>query len=126
MKKAAKSSALFRHAAPTLKKDDAMNKQTTRYELDLNNPPPLTPQQQAELEALKAMPEESIDYSDIGPLPDESWKNVVGNPLYKPMKTSTTVRLDADVLLWLKSKGKGYQTQINRILREAMLNELGR
>lgn len=103
-----------------------MNKQTTRYELDLNNPPPLTPRQRAELEALKAMPDEAIDYSDIPPLADESWKNAVGNPLYKPTKTSTTVRLDADVLLWLKSKGKGYQTRINRILRDAMLSELGR
>lgn len=103
-----------------------MSKQTIHYELELNNPPPLTPQQQAELEALKAMPDEAIDYSDIAPLPDEFWKNAVANPLYRPTKTSTTVRLDADVLLWLKSKGKGYQTRINRILREAMLSELGR
>jgi uncharacterized protein (DUF4415 family) len=103
-----------------------MNKQTTHYELDLNNPPPLTPQQQAELEALKAMPDEAIDFSDIPPLPDAFWKKAGGNPLYKPTKTSTTVRLDADVLLWLKSKGKGYQTRINQILRETMLSELGR
>ena len=37
---------------------------------------------------------------------------------------STTVRVDADVLAWLKSQGKGYQTRINTILREAMLRSL--
>jgi uncharacterized protein (DUF4415 family) len=32
--------------------------------------------------------------------------------------------VDADVLAWLKSQGKGYQTRINAILREAMLRSL--
>jgi uncharacterized protein (DUF4415 family) len=39
------------------------------------------------------------------------------------VKQQTSVRLDADVLAWLKSQGKGYQTRMNKILREAMLNE---
>jgi uncharacterized protein (DUF4415 family) len=103
-----------------------MKKQTTQYELDLSNPPPLTKRQKAEIEALKAMPDDAIDYSDIPPLSDEFWQNAVRNPLYKPTKTSTTVRVDSDVLLWLKSKGKGYQTRINAILREAMLNEIAK
>ncbi|MFM8333858.1 MAG: BrnA antitoxin family protein [Candidatus Methylumidiphilus sp.] len=81
--------------------------------------------QRAELEALSAMPDEAIDYSDIAPLPDEAWEQAVANPLHKPAQTAMTVRLDADVLLWLKRQGKGYQTRINRILREAMLSELG-
>ena len=97
---------------------------TVKLDLDLTNPPPLTDQQKAELEALNAMPDGDIDYSDIPPLSDEFWKNAVRNPFYKPTKTLTTVRLDADVLMWLKSKGKGYQTRINAILREAMLREL--
>ena len=97
---------------------------TVKFELDLTNPPPLTDAQKAELEALKTMPDEEIDYSDIPPLGDEFWKNAVRNPFYKPTKTSTTVRLDSDVLMWLKSKGKGYQTRINAILRDAMLKEL--
>ena len=46
------------------------------------------------------------------------------NPLYRPTKTSTTVRLDTDVLLWLRSQGKGYQSRINAILRRAMLDSL--
>ncbi len=57
-------------------------------------------------------------------LTDDFWKKAVRNPFYRPIKTSTTLRLDTDVLLWLKSKGKGYQTRINAILREAMLKEL--
>lgn len=36
------------------------------------------------------------------------------------MKNHLTIRLDADVLAWLKARGKGYQTRINRILRAAM------
>lgn len=97
---------------------------TVKSELDLTNPPPLTDKQKAELEALETLPDEEIDYSDIPPLGDEFWKNAVRNPYYKPTKTSTTVRLDSDVLMWLKSKGKGYQTRINAILRDAMLKEL--
>ncbi len=97
---------------------------TVKSELDLTNPPRLTDAQKAELEALKRLPDEEIDYSDIPPLDDEFWKNAVRNPFYKPTKTLTTVRLDSDVLMWLKSKGKGYQTRINAILRDAMLKEL--
>jgi uncharacterized protein (DUF4415 family) len=97
---------------------------TIKFELDPKNPPPLSDQQKAELEAVKSLPDEEIDYSDIPPLGDEFWKNAVRNPFYKPTKTSTTVRLDSDVLMWLKSKGRGYQTRINAILRDAMLREL--
>lgn len=97
---------------------------TVRYELDLDNLPPLTAEQQAELKALEAMPDEAIDYSDIPPLDDAFWRNAVRNPFYKPTKTSTTVRVDSDVLAWLKSKGKGYQTRINAILRQAMIEEI--
>jgi len=70
------------------------------------------------------MPDEAIDTSDIPPLTDEFWKNAVRNPFYKPTKTSTTVRIDSDVLAWLKSQGKGYQSRINAILRREMLTSL--
>jgi uncharacterized protein (DUF4415 family) len=95
-----------------------------RYEVDLNNLQPLTDKQKAELKALSAMPDNEIDHGDIPPLDDAFWKNAVRNPFYKPTKTSTTVRVDSDVLAWLKSQGKGYQTRINAILREAMLRSL--
>ncbi|MBD9360564.1 BrnA antitoxin family protein [Methylomonas fluvii] len=86
--------------------------------------PPLTEERKAELKALADRPDSEIDYSDIPPLDDSFWKNAVRNPFYRPTKTSTTVRVDADVLAWLKSQGKGYQTRINAILREAMLRSL--
>nr|WP_286130771.1 BrnA antitoxin family protein [Enhydrobacter aerosaccus] len=44
--------------------------------------------------------------------------------MYKPTKQIATIRIDSDVLLWLKSQGKGYQTRMNAILRQAMLTEL--
>jgi uncharacterized protein (DUF4415 family) len=97
---------------------------TVRYEVDLNNLPPLTNEQKAELKALSEMPDSEIDHSDIPPLDDAFWKNAIQNPFYKPTKTSTTVRVDSDVLAWLKHQGKGYQTKINAILREAMIRSL--
>jgi len=33
------------------------------------------------------------------------------------------VRIDDDVMEWLKRQGKGYQTRQNAILREAMLRD---
>lgn len=98
-----------------------MKKRTIRYELDLAHPPALTKAQRAEIKALKAKPESALDYSDIPPLTDTFWKNAVRNPFYRPKKTSTTVRIDSDVLLWLRSGGKGYQSRINAILRREML-----
>lgn len=97
---------------------------TIRYKVDLNNLPSLSDKQKAELKALAEMPDSEIDYSDIPPLDDGFWKNAVNNPFYRPTKTSTTVRLDSDVLIWLKSQGKGYQTRINAILREAWLRSM--
>lgn len=97
---------------------------TVKYEVDLTNLPPLTVAQKAELKALAALPDNQIDYSDIPPLTDEFWKHAVKNPFYKPIKQATTVRVDSDVLLWLKGQGKGYQTKINTILREAMMQSI--
>jgi uncharacterized protein (DUF4415 family) len=97
---------------------------TVKREVDLVNLPPLTAAQKAELAALAVLPDNQIDHSDIPPLTDEFWKQATRNPFYKPTKQATTVRVDADVLMWLKGQGKGYQTRINAILREAMLRAL--
>jgi uncharacterized protein (DUF4415 family) len=43
--------------------------------------------------------------------------------LYKPIKKPVTLRLDADVLVWFKKQGRGYQTRINRALRRLMMEE---
>ena len=99
-----------------------------RFDLDIDNPPPLTNAQRVELERLAALPDEAIDTSDIAPLDEAFWANATrfrDRALYRPVKQSTTVRLDADVLQWLRAKGKGYQTRLNAILREAMMREVG-
>lgn len=83
--------------------------------------PVLTQEREAELQALANKPDSDIDYSDIPPLTDAFWANAVRNPFYKPTKTHASVRIDSDVLAWLKSQGKGYQTRMNAILREAMI-----
>jgi hypothetical protein len=46
----------------------------------LNPAVALTEQQQGEIAALNAMPDEVIDYSDIPPLTEEFWQNAVRNP----------------------------------------------
>ena len=98
-----------------------MSKKTVNYKMDLTSPPPLTAKLRAQVAALRARPDSEIDTSDIPPLTKEFWKHAVRNPFYKPTKTATTVRVDSDVLAWLKTDGKGYQTRLNSILRAAML-----
>jgi uncharacterized DUF497 family protein/uncharacterized protein (DUF4415 family) len=65
----------------------------------------------------------AVDTSDIPPLTEEFFAHAVRNPYYRPVKQSTTVRIDADVLAWLRRQGAGYQTRINAILRRAMLKD---
>ena len=43
---------------------------------------------------------------------------------YRPIKKPVTLRLDADVIAWFKKSGRGYQTRINRALREMMKDEM--
>lgn len=88
------------------------------------SPPPLTPKQLRQLEKLAAMPDDTIDYSDIPELTQEFFKNGTRGRFYRPVKKQLTVRLDSDVIAWLQKKGKGYQTRLNELLRRAMLKEL--
>jgi uncharacterized protein (DUF4415 family) len=74
---------------------------------------------------LAAMSDESIDFSDIPEWDDQAFKETVPFlSVFKPRKEQITTRLDADILLWLKSHGKGYQTLMNDVLRQAMRKEL--
>ena len=84
---------------------------------------PLTAAKRREVAALAALPDASIDYSDMPPLDERFWNNAIRNPFYRPVKRQLTVRLDADVIAWLQQKGKGYQTRLNALLRGAMLKE---
>ena len=70
------------------------------------------------LRTIEAIPEEDIDYSDIPEADASFWRRA---ELQMPQpKKGIYVRLDSDVLTWLKSKGKGYQTRMNAILRALM------
>lgn len=64
------------------------------------------------------MKDADIDYSDIPSL-DKAFFKKATMP-WPPAKKQLTIRLDADLLAWLKGHGKGYQTRINRILRVVM------
>ena len=74
--------------------------------------------QAAEIRALKRMKDREIDTTDIPPVLD--WSKAVVGKFYRPIQKPLTIRLDADVLAWLKGQGKGYQTRINNLLRSSM------
>jgi uncharacterized protein (DUF4415 family) len=74
-----------------------------------------------ELAALSARPEGDIDFSDLPPTSRRDWNGAVRGKFYRPVKQQLTVRIDADVLAWLRGFGKGYQSRLNAILRAAML-----
>jgi uncharacterized protein (DUF4415 family) len=85
---------------------------------------PITPARKRKLAQLAERPDAEIDFSDIPPLQESFWRNAVRNPFYRPVKQQLTVRLDADVVAWLRQQGKGYQTRLNKVLREAMLEDI--
>jgi uncharacterized protein (DUF4415 family) len=72
----------------------------------------------SDLKRIDAMTDENIDYSDIPPLGDEFFTQKTVS--FSPSKQQLTIQLDQDILEWLKAQGKGYESQINHILREVM------
>jgi uncharacterized protein (DUF4415 family) len=85
---------------------------------------PVTAEQKRQLEKLSSKPDSEIDYSDAPELPESAWKNAVRGRFYRPVKQAVSLRLDADVIAWLKKDGEGYQTRANQMLRERMLKEV--
>jgi uncharacterized protein (DUF4415 family) len=79
-------------------------------------------ERQRQLDRMAAMPDEAIDTSDIPELTEEEFRRGVRGMLYRPIKRPVTMRLDADVIQWLKQDGPGYQTKANAILRTAMMH----
>jgi len=79
----------------------------------------LTPRQRAEIKALAALPDDQIRTDEIPEQRD--WKGARRGALFRPVKQQITLRLDADLIEWFRrnpAPGEGYQTGINRILRE--------
>ena len=73
---------------------------------------------------LDGMRDEDIDLSDIPATTPEWFAKATlrwpgGSP---PLKKQITLRLDADVLKWFRAQGKGYQAQINALLRSYMVS----
>jgi len=74
---------------------------------------------EAELKALRELPDSQIDTNDIAEITD--WSGAIRGRFYRPPKQPVTIRLDADVVAYFKrlAGGRGrYQTEINRALRE--------
>ena len=80
----------------------------------------LTKQQKQEVAAIAAKRDEDIDFSDIPAVVD--WTRAEIGKFHRPGKKPVTIRLDEDVLQWLKGYGRGYQTRANLLLRHAMVS----
>lgn len=108
-----------------LPKRSVINMSMVRYtgkELNEN----FSEKQDAEIKRLLAkgtVPDEQLDLSDIPEITDCS-HSVRHGQFYRPVRQQISVRLDADVLAWLKAQGGGYRARVNKILREAMEEDL--
>jgi uncharacterized protein (DUF4415 family) len=81
---------------------------------------PFSEEQLIELAELARLGDNDIDTSDISEITEEQWRLAKRGHLYRPLKKSVTIRLDADVIEWFKAhaEGGGYQTAINSVLRQ--------
>ena len=77
-------------------------------------------QQKRDIRAIAAKRDEDIDFSDAPAVLD--WSGAEIGKFYRPKKKPVTMRLDSDVIAWLKADGLGYQTKANWLLRNAMLH----
>jgi uncharacterized protein (DUF4415 family) len=91
---------------------------TVKFELDAKNPPPLTAAQRKRLDALAAMSDSDIDYSDIRKQTGRVKWSRPGALVSAENKQQITLRLDAEVLAFFKNTGERYQSRINAVLRE--------
>jgi uncharacterized protein (DUF4415 family) len=98
-----------------------MSTKTVSYTLDTL--PPLTEKQRQHLDALASRPDDQVDLADMPELTEAQLAEMRPATHYRPIKQQITARVDSDVLAWLKSQGKGYQSRINTILRREMLEQ---
>jgi uncharacterized protein (DUF4415 family) len=87
----------------------------------MNGVKALSPERIAEIKAFK-----NTNFSDCPVMTEEELKKLrPRHPEYfKPRKQAVQIRLDADVLAWFKGYGKGYQSRINAVLRNVMLQNI--
>jgi uncharacterized protein (DUF4415 family) len=92
-----------------------MGKTSVKFS-DIKNLPAISDKRIVEIKAFK-----NTDFSDSPELTADDWKKA--RPAYtKIPKADIHTKIDADILDWLKSDGKGYQTRLNAALRFAMNN----
>jgi uncharacterized protein (DUF4415 family) len=84
----------------------------------------LSREQKRGIAAIATMKDEDIDLSDMPEVLD--WSKAEVGKFYRPPKKPVTIRLDTDVLDWLRGFGRGYQTRVNLLLRHAMVSTSGR
>ena len=80
---------------------------------------PVPPEIQAEIDLLTAS--NKPPRTDLIPEATGDWSGAKRGVFYRPIKQQITLRLDADLIDWFKThqeQGEGYQTSINRALRE--------
>ena len=102
-----------------------MKPKTVSYTLETL--PPISDERLEELKALAARPDSEIDTSDAREMTAEEWKDPLRlSDVLGKRKRQIRASLDADVLAWLKSQGRGYQSRLNDILRREMLKSFQR
>ena len=69
-----------------------------------------------------AQSDEDIQLDDLSEVDD--WQGATRGRFYKPVKKAISIRLDADVIEYFRSRGGRYQSQINEVLRHYMLDHL--
>ena len=83
---------------------------------ELKSIPPLSKERLAEIQAFQ-----NDDFSDNPEWSEEDWEKA--RPAYSKIpKVEIHAKVDQDILVWLKSEGKGYQARLNAALRFAMRN----
>jgi len=88
----------------------------------MTNKASLTDRQRVDLQSLQEMPDDQIDAADIPEILD--WTCAKRGVFCRTVKQQITLRLDSDVISWIKAHaqgGRGYQTDINRALREHVI-----
>ena len=82
----------------------------------------LNKKQKKQIAAIAAKKDADIDLTDMPEVLD--WSKAEIGKFYRPPKKPVTIRLDTDIISWLKSYGRGYQTKTktktNMLLRHAM------
>lgn len=101
-----------------------MRKLASKTQAQAAQPGELDPVTEAHLRAIAALPDDQINLSDPDAPETLDWSGAVRGRFYRPVKKLKSLRIDADVLAFFEAQGPGYQTRINRVLREAMLQAL--